>query len=276
MSEEENPVNIETQVQEKYTTSSRSQAVNHLALALSKAQGEMKSAPKNKTNPHLKSKYADLASVIDTARPALTGNGLSFVQIVECDGPKIICYTELLHTSGQWIRGKLVLHAAQTAIQQIGAGITYAKRYALSAMLGIASDEEDDGEAEQAKAKESKPVSGKYKQISVSDPVPVDDEPVTLKEHKEFVEKAKEIIPGKVVDEKTLDQPASDDLKNMQWTRCKILWPIGTKDACEVFCKDQKMPEINWKIATIGDMKKLGKLLDIAENLAEGGESSEQ
>ena len=262
-----------------YATSERSANINKLAEALAKAQSKFTSAPKNKINPHLKSKYADLASVLDTVREPLANNGLSIVQVVETDGAKIICYTDLMHVSDQWIRGKLVLHSAQTAIQQIGAAITYAKRYALSAMLGIASDEEDDGEAEQATAAKKSEANGKYKQISVSEPVPVAPKAASKAEAKAakspeqaFVDKAQGVFPGsEVVAETRTDSPASDDLKGLLWSRCKMQWPEGTKDACESAMKASKLTPITWKTATVSDCRALEKMLiDMESNTGEG------
>lgn len=266
-----------------YTTSARSASINKLAEALAKAQSKFTSAPKNKINPHLKSKYADLASVLDTVREPLASNDLAFVQVVETDGAKIICYTDLMHVSDQWVRGKLVLHSAQTAIQQIGAAITYAKRYALSAMLGIASDEEDDGEAEQAATAKKTETNGKYKQISVSEPVPVAPKAAAKAAAKAeakaakspeqaFVDKTQGIFPGsEVVAETKTDSPASDDLKGLLWSRCKMQWPEGTKDACEAAMKASKLPPINWKTATVSDCRALeNMLIQMEANTGEG------
>jgi hypothetical protein len=251
-----------------YEASGRSAEINELAKALSKAQGVMKSAPKNKTNPHLKSKYADLASILDAVRAPLSDNGLAVCQVVECDGARIICYTDLLHTSGQWVRGRLCLHAAQTAIQQIGAGITYAKRYALSAILGIASDEEDDGEGEQAKA--TKPAEGsKYKQISVSDPVPVDPKTAAKNERKKPETQAELVAEA----EKVFDTSAkaSEDVKGALWERCRKMWPTGTKDAAEAAMTASKEKPLEWKTATVADCARLSKVLaELEANTGEG------
>lgn len=261
-----------------YTTSERSANINKLAEALAKAQGKFSNAPKNKINPHLKSKYADLASLLDTVRDPLANNGLCFVQVVETDSAKIVCYTDLMHVSDQWIRGKLVLHSAQTGIQQIGAAITYAKRYALSAMLGIASDEEDDGEAEQATAKKTE-ANGKYKQISVSEPVPVAPKAAAKAEAKAaktaeqaFVDRAQGIFPGsEVVAETKNDSAASDELKGLLWSRCKMQWPDGTRDACELAMKASKLAPINWKTATVSDCRALEQMLiEMEANTGEG------
>jgi hypothetical protein len=124
----------------------KSEAINELAAALSKAQGEMKNAPTLSENPFYKSRYADLATVIDTAKPVLTKHGLSIVQTVGGNGA-ISVTTLLLHASGQWIESEVTFTPEKVDIQKAGAIITYLRRYSYASILGIASEEDDDGNA---------------------------------------------------------------------------------------------------------------------------------
>lgn len=121
--------------------------VNELATALCKAQAQMRAAPKSKSNPHFKSRYADLDACWDAAREALTTHGLSVVQGVSAQGKAVTVTTMLMHTSGQWLASDLTLEADKATAQSVGSAITYARRYAFSAMVGITSDEDDDGNA---------------------------------------------------------------------------------------------------------------------------------
>lgn len=123
-----------------------SDTLNELATALAKAQGEIEGATKDKTNPHFKSAYADLASVWDACRKALTKNGLAILQPVSAVGPEVTVTTLLTHSSGQWLSGELTMTATQNTPQGIGSCITYARRYALASMVGVAP-EDDDGNA---------------------------------------------------------------------------------------------------------------------------------
>ncbi len=129
----------------------QSDQIDLLAAALVKAQAAMKPASMNKVNPHFKSKYADLASVIESVRKPLTDNGLSFTQSIkfwgEANGEASGVYlvTRLLHTSGQWISSDYPLPMNATP-QQMGSALTYARRYSLSAITGTAADEDDDGD----------------------------------------------------------------------------------------------------------------------------------
>ena len=89
--------------------------------------------------------YAVLPAVIDAVRPALAAHGISVLQPVEVRGTHVRVWTMLLHTSGEWLRSALVLQADSAKPQAVGSAITYGRRYGLSAMLGIAADEDEDG-----------------------------------------------------------------------------------------------------------------------------------
>lgn len=129
-------------------TRKQSDNLDALAAALAKAQGAMENARKDSKNPHFGSKYADLAAVWDAARPALSANGLSVVQTVSTvdGGAAVVVCTTLLHASGQFLRECLQLPVAQRTPQAVGSAITYGRRYALAALVGVAQ-EDDDGAA---------------------------------------------------------------------------------------------------------------------------------
>jgi len=125
-----------------------SPTVGAIALALSKAQGAMAAAKKDATNPHFKSRYADLASVWEACRVPLSANELAVIQVTEYAGTGgITLMTMLVHSSGEWFRSRLYVPLAQPSVQQIGSAITYARRYALGAIVGVAAADDDDGEA---------------------------------------------------------------------------------------------------------------------------------
>jgi len=124
-----------------------SNPINELAAALAKAQGDMSAASKDNINPHFKSKYADLSSVWDACREALSKNELSIVQIPESNGAEVSVTTILLHSSGQFIQGKLTMMSQKNTPQAQGSCVTYARRYALSSFVGIAPDDDDDANA---------------------------------------------------------------------------------------------------------------------------------
>lgn len=118
-----------------------------LAMALAKVQGAIQNPKKDTANPFFKSKYADLAAVWDSVRPHLAANDLAFVQMPSTDGNKVTVTGKLLHASGECLESAITGQAKDAAPQSIGSCITYLRRYQLSAMLGIAAEEDDDGNA---------------------------------------------------------------------------------------------------------------------------------
>jgi len=129
----------------------QSEQINELAAALSKAQASITGALKDSANPFFKSKYADLASCWDACRKQLTDNGLSVMQTTDIVADTVVVRTTLAHSSGQWISGILPVKAKDDGPQAQGSGITYARRYALAAMVGLAQID-DDAEAAQGRS----------------------------------------------------------------------------------------------------------------------------
>ncbi|HHV27942.1 MAG TPA: ERF family protein [Tissierellia bacterium] len=124
----------------------KSDSIKNLAAALAKFQGEVKNPANTADNPFFKSKYAPLQDVLNIVRPLLSRHGLSIIQIPQGDGANVSVSTLLLHESGEWIELEpLVLKADKPTAQGAGSAITYARRYSLSAVLGISSEDDDDG-----------------------------------------------------------------------------------------------------------------------------------
>jgi hypothetical protein len=127
-----------------------SEQINEIAAAMAKAQAVITNPAKDRVNPHFKSKYADLAAGLDCIRPALSAHGIAIFQATEIVDDGVILRTRLIHSSGQWLEStypvsKFAKH------QEMGAALTYAKRQALFALVGVCGDEDDDGnEAQKA------------------------------------------------------------------------------------------------------------------------------
>ena len=140
-----------------------SDQINELATALAKAQGEFPDIPKDKTakvKGESKSgkayeysyKYTDLATIIKCTRPALTKHGLSLIQVLTTDS----LFTRLVHSSGQFIEGVVPIRMNQK-MQDVGSDITYLKRYSLSAMIGVSSEDDDDKSPQIEEVSDRKP-----------------------------------------------------------------------------------------------------------------------
>lgn len=135
-----------------------SPSVGEIAKALSSVQSELE-VVKGSTNPHFRSKYADLAAVVEAALGGLNKAGIAVLQPTAI-GPEGQPYvvTTLVHTSGEWIRGWYPIVAKdQSDPQKLGAGFTYARRYSLLAMICAAPEDDDDGNTAAAKAPAAAP-----------------------------------------------------------------------------------------------------------------------
>lgn len=131
-------------------------SIANLAAALAIAQGQIDAASKGSVNPYFKSKYADLNALREAIREPLAANGLSIMQFASTLEDTVSIETVLAHSSGEYVSNTLALPVGRKFdkegnllpldVQSIGSAITYARRYALSAILSLAADD-DDGNA---------------------------------------------------------------------------------------------------------------------------------
>lgn len=146
-------------------TTIHSSTLGALAKALAAAQAEMEDAKKDSFNPHFKNKFASLGAVRAELKKVLPKHGLATVQTTAPHGDAGVCVvTWLIHESGEWLRGELYLPVSKKDAQGFGSALSYARRYALAAIVGITSDEDDD--AEQA----AKPTNGKPETVKANRP----------------------------------------------------------------------------------------------------------
>lgn len=124
-----------------------SESLSSIGAAMALAQAELENATKNAQNPHFRSKYADLAEILNTVRPTLTKHGLSVLQFPGFDGGVVTVETMLLHKSGEWIKGEAGAPATKQDAQGVGSALTYLRRYSLAAVCGIAQEDDDGNEA---------------------------------------------------------------------------------------------------------------------------------
>ncbi len=136
-----------------------SEALNELAAALAKAQGEIRNPGKDKTaTVEMKTggkytyQYGDLAGITDALRKPFADNGLCHVQFVSNDPGEVHITTRIMHASGQWIESSMTMPVSDHRPQTLGSAVTYGRRYSLGALAGIASEQDDDGAAAQEAA----------------------------------------------------------------------------------------------------------------------------
>jgi hypothetical protein len=143
-----------------------SEQINELAAALCAAQGEMKPAPMSGRNNILNNHYSTLNDIIEVARPVLAKHGLSYVQFPK--SPEDLTWafvglaTRLMHVSGQWMEDEVYFpigdgNRGVTSVQVAGSTITYMRRYAVAAMLGIVADEDTDGNGQKGEQRKPEP-----------------------------------------------------------------------------------------------------------------------
>lgn len=194
-----------------------SEQIKELAGAYIQAQAEIGAAIKGSTNPHFKSKYADLGAVMEAIKPTLAKYGLGFLQEVTEREGGVYCETVIVHKSGETYRtGKLPMPAPKQDPHGYGSAITYAKRYSLQAAFGVPS-EDDDG---------NKAVEGKQAE-QARFPRPVDSalEGVNFeKEQTDRLDKLASALTDLVNEEDT------GDMLDNEWKIWELIEPIADND----------------------------------------------
>lgn len=126
----------------------KSDEINELASALAKAQTELENVSKNKKNDFSGWKYADLPAILESIKPVLSSNGLSFSQLVGSVGQQMEITTILMHSSGQYLSSSVAFDVepkkGNSMAQAAGATLTYFRRYSLTALVGISADDDTD------------------------------------------------------------------------------------------------------------------------------------
>jgi len=124
-----------------------SESIKEIAIALVKAQDNITYAIKDSTNPHFKSRYADLGSVIHAIKESLNNFGIAFIQTpTESQPGTLALTTRLIHSSGEWIEDTAICPLQKNDPQGYGSALTYLRRYTLASITGLYQDD-DDGEA---------------------------------------------------------------------------------------------------------------------------------
>ena len=134
-----------------------------LAPAIASALAEIHNASKDSKNPHFKSSYASLASVIDATKATLAGHGLVVVQAPGWNDGRVTVTTRIVHASGEWIEATAEAPLPKADPQGVGSAVTYLRRYSLAALCGI-TQEDDDGETASRR-----PVKPAPKRITAAD-----------------------------------------------------------------------------------------------------------
>lgn len=151
----------------------KSESIAALAKAIALSQLHVENALKSSTNPHFKSKYADLAEILNTVRPVFSANGVAIVQTPTFESGVASVETMLCHESGEFISSVCSSPVSKQDAQGIGSAITYLRRYSLAAMCGIAQEDDDGQNAvaqpQQRQAQPERKLSSTEREMGVKD-----------------------------------------------------------------------------------------------------------
>ncbi len=214
---------------------SMSPSIGKLAEALSKAQAKFDRVLKDSENPAFRSKYADLATVLDATRPHLAAEGLSVIQMPharfsESDAKEVTLTTLIAHSSGEWISSNLTLPAMMRErfdAQSVGSAITYARRYALAAMTGVAQEDDDANKASGVGTKEAAQEVAKRKIRDAAPPSTSPSEPIHLVPYKDETL----AITGNSLALLRAELTGEDKGKvNIKWSGADRVWSIPSSE----------------------------------------------
>jgi hypothetical protein len=132
-----------------------SESIIGIAQALLEVQKELKNTAQTAENPFYHSSYAPLNKILDEVRPICNKHGITILQDVYSENGNLYVSTMLLHKSGEWMQQEgMWLPLEKPTPQSSGSAVTYGRRYTISAMLGIATEEDDDGNAGEKQKKD--------------------------------------------------------------------------------------------------------------------------
>ena len=124
----------------------KSESIKEIGTALAKFQAEIHNPSNTAVNPFFKSKYAPLAEVLNVVRPIASKYGISIIQNPIGNGESVTVTTIIIHSSGEWLQtGNLSAKPEKNTAQAMGSIITYLRRYQLSSLLGVSSEDDNDG-----------------------------------------------------------------------------------------------------------------------------------
>jgi hypothetical protein len=150
----------------------KSESIAALAKAIALSQLHVENALKSSINPHFKSKYADLAEILNTVRPVFSANGIAIVQTPTFESGVASVETMLCHESGEFISSVCSSPVSKQDAQGIGSAITYLRRYSLAAMCGIAQEDDDGQQAVAPPLRQAQPerkLSNAEREMGVKD-----------------------------------------------------------------------------------------------------------
>lgn len=222
-----------------------SPSIKELAAAYCLAQAQIEGAVKDKTNPAFRSKYADLGSVVDAIKPALSANGLSFVQCPHDAENAAKVETILLHKSGEWISlGEVTVPVTKHDAHGFGSALTYARRYGLLAAFGVAPEDDDGNAAAKAAPTErgsAKPAMPAEMKRNAFESMPEDE--------KEFLRKVAADATALVGEDRSDDAHGYIENQKLDLEEQLALWFLLDSKTCSALKKAKERAELERRAA---------------------------
>lgn len=157
----------------------KSDQIGSLVTALAKAQMELRNPPLDSVNPHFKNRYASLGAHLDAIRTPLAKNGLVLTQMVTTESGCVHVTTMIAHASGEWMSSTVGMPLPERATaQNLGATVTYLRRYAIGACALLTGDEDNDAESDRIARQDKPRAAPAAKSEDVFDPTPAAKSPV--------------------------------------------------------------------------------------------------
>jgi len=238
----------------------KSESISKLALSLVKATAKIKAVKMDAENPYYKSKYATLGALIDVAKPVCAEFGLSTPAFMVSEPGLVGIEQWIIHESGEYISDRILLPLPEDSkirvAQEMGATVSYLRRYALSALLGMYADEDGDGEPSRSgtatkqapkQAPKGEPMSEPIEVGRPYDPVALMKKLVITQEKVPPASEKQVKLVARMLTEHTESEQDSDQLK--EW----LFGVPSTKDA------EPKMVNAVLKWLNIGEDWQVGK-----------------
>jgi hypothetical protein len=208
-----------------------SEGTDKILPALFAALENVGPAVKDSENPHLRSKYADLASNYDAAKPALHANKIRVLQPPTIEGQKVTVTTILLHESGQWIATLIEMTCRTPDPQDIGKTITYARRYAFNGLLAMIAEDDDGNAGSGVSGPQAVPQSRAPRTPNKPGPVPAPDGVEKCQDCGQNVEPTK--IQGKDYTVAQLIKRSNEKYSKKMCAACQVQAAVNAKKAAD-------------------------------------------
>ena len=220
----------------------KSKSIEEIAKAFSKAQAEMGGAVNNEANTFFKNKYADLSSIIRVIKPAFANNGLSYSQFPITEDTRIGVETIIFHSSGQFISNEFTMNVPKADPQSAGGVLTYCRRYALQAVVGVPAVDRDAEDFMQVVREEEEYEKVKEEAEADMEKVLSKDKPVTQKSKWKKTPKSLGELGARYLEDMSLDE-----LEKLAGKASSEYWQDAIKAQKSICVGEVQKANLSWE-----------------------------